>query len=302
MALERIEKTINSLSVQIHELINLKNILSSKPFVKWAGGKTQLLKKIKELVPENFDNYFEPFVGGGALFFSLTPKKAIINDTNEELISAYKCFLDDYKYNKLVDKLKEHESKHSKEYYYQIRNLDRFPDFDKMKDFERAARLIYLNKSCYNGLYRVNKSGFFNTPIGNKKNLKTFDIDNFSLIRRYFLSSKIEIKSIDFASCVKNAKKNDFVYFDPPYDIYPGQNNFVDYDSKKFDKNEQIRLRDTFLELTKKGVKVMLSNHNTSFINEIYKDFNIHIVKAKRLINSNANKRGLVEEVIITNY
>ncbi|ENY53628.1 Putative adenine-specific DNA methyltransferase [Metamycoplasma alkalescens 14918] len=302
MTSETFKNSLNSLNPSINASIKLDDNLSPKPFVKWVGGKTQLLNQIKEFVPKKFNNYFEPFVGGGALFFSLTPKKAIINDTNEELISAYKCFLDDYKYNKLVDKLKEHESKHSKEYYYLIRNLDRFPDFDKMKDFERAARLIYLNKSCYNGLYRVNKSGFYNTPIGDKKNIKTFDPINFSMLKKYFSKAKIKIRNLDFSSCVKKAKKDDFVYFDPPYDIYPGQNNFIDYNSKKFNKEEQIRLRDVALELTKKGVKVMLSNHNTEFINEIYKDFNIHIIKAKRLINSNKNKRGEVEEVIITNY
>ena len=273
-----------------------------KPFVKWAGGKTQLLNKIKELLPINYNRYYEPFVGGGALFLYLAPKEAFINDINKELISAYLCFQNDYLYDSLVRELERCENEHSQEFYYRVREIDRLPNFSTLPISIHAARLIYLNKACFNGLYRVNAKGYFNVPSGNKEKVKTFDRDNFIALKKYFSSAKIHISSTDFEEVVGSAQKGDFVYFDPPYDVYPNKNGFVDYSKEGFKKEEQERLAKTFKNLNEKGVYVMLSNHNTEFINELYKDFNIHVVKAKRMINSKADGRGDVEEVLITNY
>ncbi|ENY68878.1 Type II restriction modification system N6-adenine DNA methyltransferase [Metamycoplasma auris 15026] len=295
-------KLANAFSVEISYLFASNANIKPKPFVKWAGGKNQIIDKLKDFLPKEFNRYYEPFVGGGALLFYLKPNKAIINDSNKELIYAYQSFLDEAKFYKLIKELECHEVKHCEEYYYQIRNWDRDANFKNLKDYKRAARLIYLNKACFNGLYRVNSSGFYNTPFGNKEKINTFDKNNFLDIYKYFSNAIIEIKNEDFEQSVKDAKKDDFVYFDPPYDVYENKSSFTSYNSKKFGKEEQIRLRDLIIKLSKKGVKVMISNSNTPFINELYRNFNKHIVQAKRIINSDAKKRGYIEELIITNY
>lgn len=275
---------------------------SVRPFVKWAGGKTQLLKVITELIPTKFNRYFEPFVGGGALLFKLQPKDFTINDMNAELICAYKCFTSENNYKSLMRLLQEHETKHSEEYYYKIREMDRNPNYDKQPIYVKAARMIYLNKSDFNGLYRVNRSGYFNVPFGQKEKVKCFDVGAFDLLREFFEDSNATILSGDFVTAVKDAKKGDFVYFDPPYDIWENKESFTSYNENEFGKKDQTRLADLFKELDKRGVYVMLSNHNTKFINELYKGYNVHVVPAKRMINANAKGRGAVEEVIITNY
>ncbi|AWX69779.1 helix-turn-helix domain-containing protein [Mycoplasmopsis anatis] len=302
VTLETIVKLKNSLGVDFSQIMDIDADLKPKPFVKWAGGKTQILSKIKDFLPKKYNDYYEPFVGGGALFFELCPQKAYINDFNKELISAYKCFQNLTQLVKLKEELLKHESNHSEEYYYKIREMDKSDNYESLELYMKAARLIYLNKSCFNGLYRVNSKGFFNVPFGKKINVKTFDNENFEAIKLFFNKSKIEITSLDFEKALETAKNNDFVYLDPPYDIYPDKNGFVNYDKNGFGKDEQIRLRDCVINLTSKGVKVMISNHNTKFINEIYKDFNIHVISAKRIINSKADRRGEVEEVIITNF
>lgn len=302
VTLETIEKISKALNVQLNDFLTFDNPYNVRPFVKWAGGKTQLLNKIKELLPINYNRYYEPFVGGGALFLYLAPKEAFINDINKELISAYLCFQNDYLYDSLVRELERCENEHSQEFYYRVREIDRLPNFSTLPISIHAARLIYLNKACFNGLYRVNAKGYFNVPSGNKEKVKTFDRDNFIALKKYFSSAKIHISSTDFEEVVGSAQKGDFVYFDPPYDVYPNKNGFVDYSKEGFKKEEQERLAKTFKNLNEKGVYVMLSNHNTEFINELYKDFNIHVVKAKRMINSKADGRGDVEEVLITNY
>lgn len=296
-----IEKLANVLKISIKEiLLSIEHF--PKPFVKWAGGKTQLLDKLISYLPNQFDHYFEPFVGGGSLFFALKPKKAVINDMNSELIYAYSCFQDDYLSSHLVDELKKYESQHSDSFYYQIRGLDREETFTSLPIYVRAARMIYLNKACFNGLYRVNSKGFFNVPSGKKRKVSTFDNSNFEAIKNYFKNSDITILNGDYAEAVKNATEGDFVYFDPPYDTWEDKDSFTSYSKDAFGKKEQIELANLFKQLSKRGVKVMLSNHNTLFINELYKDFNIHVVQAKRMINSNGSQRGEVDEVIITNY
>ena len=272
------------------------------PFVKWAGGKTQLLDRIHELMPKEYNHYYEPFIGGGALLFSVAPKDFTINDFNSELIQAYKCFTNDEDFKKLVERLNYHQEHHSDEHYYEVREMDKDLNFLMLPIYERAARMIYLNKSCFNGLYRVNSKGFFNVPSGKKKKVVCYEEENLEEIRRFFSASKFEILNGDFQDAVKNAKKGDFVYFDPPYDTWEDKDSFTSYAKNPFGKEEQKRLADVYKGLSEKGVFVMLSNHNTEYIRELFKDFHIHVVEAKRMINSKASGRGNVEEVIITNY
>jgi len=302
VTLETIAKLSKAFGLQIITLMDLPNNHKMRPFVKWAGGKTQIIDKIKKMLPQKFVNYFEPFVGGGALFLDIAPPKAFINDANKELINAYLCLQNDELYYQLLEKLDEHESKHSEEHYYLIRSMDRLPNFFELPIYQRAARMIYLNKSCFNGLYRVNAQGYFNVPSAKKDKVKTYDSENMERIKDYFSQSDIHISCQDFELAVKQAQAGDFVYFDPPYDVLDNKESFTSYSKESFGKEEQARLARVYKELSLKGVKLMLSNHNTIFINELYKDFNINIVKAKRMINSNANGRGDVEEVIITNY
>ena len=283
-------------------LVKLCYTKTLRPFVKWAGGKTQLLDRLHAYMPKTYNNYFEPFIGGGSFFLNISPKKATINDFNAELVCAYKCFQNDELFESLKSELKKHEANHSEEYYYQIRSMDKEEGFFTLPIYVRAARMIYLNKSCFNGLYRVNSKGYFNVPSGRKKNVVTFDEENFNSLREYFRNNDITILNGDFEDAVKNAKAGDFVYFDPPYDVIENKNSFTSYAKNDFGKDEQIRLAKLYKKLNDKGVFVMLSNHNTAFINELYKDFNIHVVNAKRMINSKADGRGDVEEVIITNY
>lgn len=275
-------------------------MIKGKPFVKWAGGKRQILDKLNKYIPTNFDTYYEPFVGGGALLFDLSPKKAVINDSNKELMNVYQVLCDYSKYSKMCKLLNKYEANHSEELYYEIRNMDKEKSFNRLSDYKKAARTIYLNKSCFNGLYRVNSKGQFNVPFNKNKNVNTYDGENLLTIHMYLTMNDITIQSIDFEESVKTSKKGDFVYFDPPYDS--DTSTFNSYTEEGFGKEEQRRLAKVFKELDERGVYVMLSNHNTLLINELYKDYNIHVIEAKRSINSKGSKRGNVEEVIITNY
>ena len=272
------------------------------PFVKWAGGKTQLLGEIKKLMPKEYNRYFEPFIGGGALLFEIQPMDFVINDFNSELIQTYKCFEDMGYFQMMINLLDEHEKNHSEEHYYLVRGMDRNEDFIHLPIYKRAARMIYLNKSCFNGLYRVNSKGYFNVPSGKKDIVHCYENGNLFEIAEYFSIAKHLILNGDFEDAIKEAKKGDFVYFDPPYDSFENKESFTAYDKNPFGKAEQKRLFKVYKELSDKGVYVMLSNHNTAFIRELYKDFNIHVVSAKRMINANGKGRGNVEEVIITNY
>ena len=276
-------------------------MLKGKPFVKWAGGKRQIMEELKKCVPNEFNAYYEPFVGGGALFFELAPKKAFLNDYNKELINVFECIKEDDKFEKMIKELNHHETLHSEEHYYEVRNIDRNKKkYDRLADYKKAARTIYLNKACFNGLYRVNSNNEFNVPFGKKAKVNTYEYQNLGIIHGILNLNDIELSSVDFEEAVKNAKKGDFVYFDPPYDSDTA--TFNSYTEDGFGKEEQVRLSEVFKRLDKKGCLVMLSNHNTKLINELYKDFNINVIHAKRNINSDGKKRGKVEEVIITNY
>ncbi len=272
-----------------------------RPFVKWAGGKRQIIDKLIKYAPKKFNKYYEPFVGGGAFLFELEPKYAVINDYNIELINVYNCIKDKNKYKKVLKILDDYEIKNSKEFYYEIRNMDRDKSlYNKLSDIEKCARTIYLNKACFNGLYRVNSKNEFNVPFNQKEKVNTYDKDNVELISLYLRNNDITILNGDFEDAVKSAKANDFIYFDPPYDS--DTDTFTSYTNNGFNRDDQIRLSEVFKKLDKKGCYVMLSNHNTKLINELYRDYNIHVIMAKRNINSNGKGRGIIEEVIITNY
>ena len=306
VSLATIEKILESLNYEltIKKLTKEDKEYEIHPVVKWAGGKTQILNDLIKYFPCSFNTYYEPFFGGGALFFKIQPKKFVINDLNTDLMSIYSCFLNDELYINLIKELKIHEKNHSEEYYYAIRDLDRNKDqYNLLPIYKKAARTIYLNKACFNGLYRVNSKGFFNVPSGKKDKVKCFDKDNFKNIKEFFTKRKgNKITSLDFEKAVKNAKKGDFVYFDPPYDTLDNKKSFTAYSKDSFNKDEQARLARVFKELDQKGVYVMLSNHNTVYIRELYEGYNFHIVLASRMINSKGDGRGKIEEVIITNY
>lgn len=276
-------------------------MIKGKPFVKWAGGKRQIVDKLLMYVPDEFNTYYEPFVGGGALLFELSPKKAVINDSNKELINVYSVLRNEEKFKKMCSILNTYEKNNSEEFYYELRNKDRNKSsFDRLSDYKRAGRTIYLNKACFNGLYRVNSKNEFNVPFGKKTKVNTYDIGNLITVSNYLTMNDIKILNVDFEDSVKDAQKGDFIYFDPPYDSETSI--FNSYTEDGFGKEEQRRLAKVYKELSNKGCYVMLSNNNTTLIKELYKDFNIHIIEAKRSINSNGKKRGKVEEVIITNY
>ena len=276
-------------------------MIKGKPFVKWAGGKRQIIDKLKKYVPEEFDTYYEPFVGGGALLFELSPKHAVINDSNEELMNVYRCLCNEEKFKKMCNVLNHYETSHSEEFFYEVRNKDRSKNtYNRLSDYTRAARTIYLNKACFNGLYRVNSKNEFNVPFGKKLKVNTYEGSNLITVSNYLTMNDIKILSVDFEEAVKDAKKGDFIYFDPPYDS--DTSTFNSYTEEGFNKDEQRRLASVFKELDKRGCYVMLSNHNTLLVNELYKGYYFHIIEAKRNINANGKKRGKVEEVIITNY
>ena len=276
-------------------------MLKGKPFVKWAGGKRSIINDLVKLSPNEFNTYYEPFVGGGALLFELQPKRAVINDYNKELMNVYSCIKDEKKFNLMIKELDRHESLHSEKHYYEVRGLDKNKKkFNKISDYKRAARTIYLNKACFNGLYRVNSSGEFNVPFGKKNKINTYDGINLGIIYYFLNANDIKILNEDFEESVKDAKRGDFIYFAPPYDS--DTSTFNSYTENGFSKDEQRRLAKVFKDLDKRGCYVMVSNYNTKLVKELYSGYNFHKVVAPRNIGAKAKDRGAVEEVIITNY
>jgi DNA adenine methylase len=267
------------------------------PFLKWAGGKRQLLGQIEENLPKKFDKYIEPFVGGGALFFYLLPERAVLIDTNNELVNTYLIIKNRVK--DLIKSLKKH--KNEKDYYYEVRNIDRnYEEYQKFSNVEKASRTIFLNRCCYNGLYRVNSKGQFNVPFGKYKNPKFCDEENLLAVNRVL--QQAEIIAGDFEKCLEFAKLNDFVYFDPPYQPISETANFTSYTKENFSKEDQLKLFKTYQKLDERGCKVMLSNSYNDFIMNLYQQYKIKYVSAKRAINSDANGRGEIRELLIINY
>lgn len=268
----------------------------ARPFLKWAGGKKQLLPELLARIPEHFERYFEPFIGGGALFFALQPQKAVISDINPDLVNVYQVIQSNL--GALIQDLKKHP--YEKEYFYNLRNLDRSSSCQTWDPIQKASRFIYLNKTCFNGLYRVNSEGHFNTPFGSYKNPTIVDEMNLRACSQALQGVEISVGC--FNSVLEKAQKNDFIYFDPPYLPLTDTANFTAYSRDGFDLEMQIKLRDLCLDLDQRGIKFMASNSSAPLILDLYQDFSIELVDATRAINSKVDLRGKIKEVIITNY
>lgn len=270
------------------------------PFVKWAGGKRQLLDKISERLPQTYNNYFEPFIGGGAVLFELQPERAVINDINASLINAYRIIANNP--NEFIEKVYQLDSnigENGKEYYYSLREHYNDKLMKEEYDVELASLFVFLNKHCFNGLYRVNGKGLFNVPYNNSKKES---IDEGAIFNVSEYLKKVTILHGDFEAACREAKEGDFVFFDSPYaPLNP--TSFESYTKEGFDVESHERLAKLFDELTKKGCYCMLTNHNTEFINKLYsnKGYRMDVVSVKRMINSDASKRT-GEEIIICNY
>jgi len=274
------------------------------PFLKWAGGKSSLLKQYARFFPtEPVNTYFEPFVGSGAVFFYLQGEQIArsvrLSDINAELINVYRVVRDDVE--ALIDCLLHHKLHHSLWYYYHIRGLDREPGWrERASHVERAARMIYLNKTCYNGLWRVNSRGEFNVPMGRYNNPRICDEPRLRAASRALRG--VELAHMSFEEAVADAGPGDFVYFDPPYMPLSDTANFTSYTQDGFGESEQARLADVFRELDRRGVRVMLSNSEHPLVRKLYAGFRIEQVYARRHINSHANGRGPIHEVVVLNY
>ena len=270
------------------------------PFVKWAGGKRQLLDRISARMPQTYNNYYEPFIGGGAVLFNFQPKRAVINDINESLINTYRIIASNpLEFIEYVKKLDSEMGEDGKGYYYSLREHYNDKLMKEEFDIELASLFVFINKHCFNGLYRVNGKGLFNVPYNNSKRES---IDEESIMATSDYLKKVTILSGDFEAACRDAQKGDFVFFDSPYaPLNP--TSFESYTKEGFDVESHKRLARLFDKLTKRGCYCMLTNHNTEFINELYgnKGYRIDVVSVKRMINSNASKRT-GEEVIICNY
>lgn len=274
-----------------------------QPFVKWVGGKRGLLSQIIPLLPKKFNNYFEPFVGGGALFFELKNlgllenKEVFLFDINRELINAYNVVKNYPK--ELLNELQAFKQNHSKEFYYEVRVWDREDNFLQRSDIQRASRFIYLNKTCFNGLYRVNSMGQNNVPIGSYKNPNICD---YSVILSASAAlQSVNILNVSYKEVLKYASKDDLVYFDPPYYPLTQTASFTSYSEFEFLEKEQIELFEIFKNLSEKKCNVLHSNSDTEFIKDLYKDFDIKEIFANRFINSKSDSRGKISEVILRN-
>lgn len=284
-----------------------------KPFIKWVGGKNQIVKILEQIIETEFkkyNRYIEPFIGGGALLWRLKPKKFIINDKNVELINLYRIVKEYPK--ELIELLKIHSSNNNKEYFYKIRKLDRNenywnPNLNLKQKIEHAARFVYLNKTCFNGMYRVNSLGYFNVPYSNYKNPNIINEEVILNISDFLNKTTNDIYNFDFDFVLNYSKKGDLIYFDPPYIPLDETKNFTKYTKEGFDFNEQIRLRDTCIKLIKKEVNIIISNSVSEKTYEIYdlKNPNSHFkykeIEVLRSINSNGQKRKGTKELIIWN-
>lgn len=272
-----------------------------RPYLKWAGGKRQLLPEIRVRLPGDLPRrvYYEPFVGAGAVLFDLKPRRAVINDFNSQLMLTYRAVRDDVE--GVIDLLAQHRDRHDRDYFYEIRGADRTPAFAGWSDAAKAARLIYLNKTCFNGLYRVNSQGLFNVPFGSYKRPAICEEGVLRAVSAYLRDSDVRFMNGDFAQAVQNAGADAFVYFDPPYHS-ADNTNFTGYQADGFGEHEQRRLREVFDALTARGARCLLSNSATDFILELYRDYHPEIIPARRTINSKPDGRGAVNEVLVRNW
>jgi DNA adenine methylase len=267
-----------------------------RPFVKWAGGKQQLLTELIRRAPDGYRRYYEPFVGGGALLFALQPRQAGIIDVKEELINAHRVVKEDVE--SLIKSLKRHVYEES--YYYDMRGADREPAYASWDPVRRASRLMYLNKTCYNGLYRVNSKGFFNVPFGRYTNPTIVDAENLRAC--HSVLQPVDIRAGNFEQIEDEISSKDFVYFDPPYVPLNATSYFTAYSAGGFDAGCQRALYDLCCRLDKRGVRFMLSNSASAAVKKLYKKFRQETVSALRAVNSKAQLRGKIEEIIVRNY
>lgn len=272
-----------------------------RPYLKWAGGKRQLLPEIRARLPADLAQrvYYEPFVGAGAVLFDLKPGRAVVNDHNRQLILTYQALRDDVE--AVIALLREHSGNHGKEYFYQVRGVDRTPAFQDWTAVEKAARLIYLNKTCFNGLYRVNAQGLFNVPFGSYKRPAICEEGVLRAVSAYLRGNAVELLCGDFEAAVAGAGADAFVYFDPPYHS-ADNTNFTGYQADGFGEGEQRRLHRLFAALTARGARCLLSNSATDLILELYRDYRPEIIPARRAINAKPDGRGAVNEVLVKNW
>jgi DNA adenine methylase len=270
----------------------------ARPCLKWAGGKTQLLPEIRSHLPPKFSRYFEPFVGGGAVFFDLSPERAHLNDLNAELINAYQQIQQDV--GKIIAGLKSFAEKYEaggEKFYFEVRRTE----IDS--DTYRAVRLIFLNKTCFNGLYRVNKEGHFNVPHGKWSNGHRPTIcDETNLYACAAALQGVKLTSLDFARVADTARRGDFCYFDPPYPPASVTSNFTSYTADGFGGKDHKRLSECCRELRGRGVHVLVSNADLPAVRDLYKRWNMRPIRARRAINSKADRRGSVGELLIWSY
>jgi DNA adenine methylase len=269
------------------------------PLLKWVGGKRQLIREIDRYLPQEFTTYYEPFVGGGAVLFHLHPSKAVINDSNEELINVYRVVRDSP--DDLIVDLRNHRNE--KEYFYEIRSIDRDPlRYKALSKVERASRIIFLNRACFNGLFRVNQAGEYNTPFGRYKNPDFVNEKTLRAVSSYLNKNSVKILNGSYKKALRGIRKGSLVYFDPPYDPLSESSSFTGYTRGGFGKIEQEELKECCDLLHGKGVKFLLSNSATAFIKDLYRNYDVSIIEARRAINSKAHKRGPVSEVLVKNY
>lgn len=268
----------------------------AKPFLKWAGGKTSIKHHILDLIPGGIQRYIEPFLGGGAIFFSLNPQSAILSDVNAELINTYKIIKEDPL--NLIRKLKG--LKIDKENFYQIRALDRSLSYLTSNATDQAARLVYLNKTCFNGLYRVNSKGQFNTPYGDYKNPSLFDRENLLACSEALQTA--DIRNCSYLELEEGLNEGDFLYLDPPYLPISDTSNFTSYSASSFTLKDHEELAGFCHRISERGIRFLLSNSASEKSRELYQDFQVKEIKARRSINSDASKRQGVTELLVYNY
>lgn len=271
---------------------------SPHPFFHWAGGKREMIQRYPWLIPLTFNTYYEPFLGGGAMLFEVAPKRAVLNDSNPELIKVFEGVRDNY--IQAINILKKLKERHSPDLYLHVRGLDRESSYASWSKAECAARFIYLNQTGFNGIYRVNRKGQHNVPIGSSLNRVICDAPLLRAVSAFLLP--YQFTSTDFLTSISQIKKNDFLFMDPPYVPAGGTADFTRYTKEQFNEEDQLRVYKAFRFADERGAKVLTTNSNTEFVQDTYKNYTIHKILSSRSLSSKKEKRGNVEELAVVNY